>query len=192
MFGAAKRLEQRGFRSKLELELKFFFSVFSKLNQIKINKTGMKLQAYMTPQIFCNPWIQKELVETYMKMSKHKKQRASVFCTFYCKHSCMETERHKCYFNVFSSPIHWDHYYRKKFFFKVTWQMLSKLTKSVRNCQHPILWRNYQNRNLSFCNFLLKYEPRVKDTEPCDKEQKIYTNFFYFYVLKEVLPKLFS
>ena len=24
-------------------------------------------------------------------------------------------------------------------FFKITWQMLSKLTKSVRNCQHPIL-----------------------------------------------------
>ena len=30
-----------------------------------------------------------------------------------------------------------------------------------------------QNWNLSFCNFLLKYEPRMKDKEPHDKEQKI-------------------
>ena len=30
---------------------------------------------------------------------------------------------------------------RKHFFF----QMLSKLTKSMRNCQHPILLRNHKN-----------------------------------------------
>ena len=60
--------------------------------------------------------------------------------------------------------------------------MLLKLTKSVRNCQHPILWRNHQNWNLSFRNFLLKYEPRIKDNELHGKEQKIYTNFFYFHI----------
>ena len=36
-------------------ELKFLFSIFSKLNQIKINKAGVKLQAYVTLQILCNP-----------------------------------------------------------------------------------------------------------------------------------------
>ena len=42
----AKSLEQRGFGWKHELELKLFFSIFWKFNQIKINKTGVKLQAY--------------------------------------------------------------------------------------------------------------------------------------------------
>ena len=51
----AKSLEQRGFRSKHGFKLKLFFSIFSKLNQIRINKAGVKLQAYVTLQIFCNP-----------------------------------------------------------------------------------------------------------------------------------------
>ena len=68
---------------------------------------------------------------------------------------------------------------KEKFFFKITWQILSKLTKSVRNYQHPIVWRNHQNWNLSFRNILLKYEPLIKEKELHDKEQKIYPNFFY-------------
>ena len=31
------------------------FSQLSKLNQIKINKAGVKLQAYVTLEILCNP-----------------------------------------------------------------------------------------------------------------------------------------
>ena len=38
---------------------------------------------------------------------------------------------------------------------------------------------------------MLKYEPRIKDKELQNKEQKAYTNFFYFYVLKEFSPKFF-
>ena len=41
-------------------------------------------------------------------------------------------------------------------------------------------------------NSKLKYEPRIKDKELHDKEQKIYTNFFYFYILKELSPKISS
>ena len=97
-----------------------------------------------------------------------------------------------CYFNLFSPSIHWDSYSRKNvFFFKITWQMLSKLTKSVRNCEHPILWRNHQNWNLSFHKFLLKHEALIKNKELHDKEQTLYTNFFYSYVLKNFHLKFF-
>ena len=115
----------------------------------------------------------------------------------------MAAERHKCYTIVFSPSIHWDNYRggsraaatskmkcfviivngftseRKRFFFKITWQMLSKLTKSMRNCQHPILWRHHQNKNLSFRNFLLKYELRIKD-----KENNFHLNFFQKFLTK--------
>ena len=37
---------------------------------------------------------------------------------------------------------------------------------------------------------MLKHEPRIKDEEFHDEEQKIYPNFFYFYVLKELSPKI--
>ena len=33
----------------------------------------------------------------------------------------------------------------------------------MRNCRDPILRRNDQNWNFSFRNYLLKYEPRIKD-----------------------------
>ena len=73
------------------------------------------------------------------------------------------------------------------------YSLLSKLTKSVRSYQHLFfVTRNHENWNLSFRNFLLKYEPRIKDKELHDKEQKIYTTFFYFYVLKELSLKNFS
>ena len=68
---------------------------------------------------------------------------------------------------------------KRKVFSKINDKtMLSKLKKSLRNCQHFILWRNHQNWNLPFRNFLWKYEPRIKDKEHHDREQKIYTNFF--------------
>ena len=50
-----KSLEQRRFGSKHGFELKFFFSIFSKLNQTKINEASVMLQAYVTLQILCNP-----------------------------------------------------------------------------------------------------------------------------------------
>ena len=37
---------------------------------------------------------------------------------------------------------------------------------------------------------MLKYEARIKGKELHDKEQKVNTNFFYFYVLKELLSKI--
>ena len=37
----------------------------------------------------------------------------------------------------------------------------------------------------------LKYEPRTNDKELYVKEQKIHTNFFHIYVLKELLLKTF-
>ena len=39
-------------------------------------------------------------------MSKYKKKRVSIFCTFYSKPFGMETERHKCYYNAFFPSIH--------------------------------------------------------------------------------------
>ena len=48
--------------------------------------------------------------------------------------------------------------------------MLSKFRKSVMNCEHLILSRNHQNMNFSFCYYLLKDEPRIKDNEIYDKE----------------------
>ena len=37
----------------------------------------------------------------------------------------------------------------------------------------------------------LEYEPRINDKELYDKEQKIHTNLFYIYVLKDFRLKLF-
>ena len=105
--------------------------------------------------------------ETYMKMSKYEN---SLFP--YSLHSTVNLRAlHvgrktqmllQCLFSVYSVR-----------------EMLSKLTKSVTSCQHPILWCNHQNWNLSFCNFLSKYELCIKDKELHDMEQKIYTNFFF-------------
>ena len=52
--------------------------------------------------------------------------------------------------------------------------------------QYPRLRRHRKNWNLSFGNFLLKNEPRIKD-----KVQNIYTNSFYFYILKELSKHFF-
>ena len=125
--------------------------------------------------------------ETYMKMSKYENSAFPYFV-----HStvnlCAWRRKDKnvtlmSFLRIFTETIA---AVREHFFFKITWQTLSKLTKSGRNWQHPILWRK-----LPFRNFLLKYEPLIKDKELHDKEHKIYTNFFYFYVLKELSPKTF-
>ena len=82
-----------------------------------------RCEACVKLQILCDPRIQRKFNETYTKK----------FCAFYCKLSCMETERHKCYFNVFSPSIHLDKYYRKKSFF-------SKLHDKCQNWQNPWLF----------------------------------------------------
>ena len=118
------------------LQLKFFFSVFSKLNQIKSNKAGVKLKIYATRQILYNPWIQNKI---RLSVYENVKIWNSVF-----PYSLHRLQRHKCYFNVFSPSLHSDNYSRNNYS-RITWQILSKLTKYVRNCQHPILCRNHQN-----------------------------------------------
>ena len=68
----AKSLEQRGFGWKHGFELKFFFSIFSKLNQIKNNKAGVKCK----PMWHCKYSVILEskvkFDKTYMKMSKYE------------------------------------------------------------------------------------------------------------------------
>ena len=99
-------MEQRGFGSKHVFKLKFFFSIFSKLNKIKINKADVKVQAYVTLQILCNRWIHCKIRRKIYENVKTWKWCVSIFCTLYFKPSCMEVERRKCYFNVFSPSIH--------------------------------------------------------------------------------------
>ena len=187
-------MEQRGFGSKHLFKLKLFFSLFSKLNQTKIKKARVKLQAYVTPQILCNPWIQSKIERIrFVEMSKYEN---SVFP--YSVHSTVNLSAWRprdtnvilmSFFRLFTETINPE---RNFFFFKMTWQMLLKLTKSVRNCQHPILRRNHQNWNLFFRNFLVKYEPRIKDKELHDEKQKIYTIFlFLFLPFKKLLAKIF-
>ena len=120
-------------------------------------------------------WFRRNLHENV----KIWKKRLSIFCTFYCNY--LRAWRPKdsnvtlmSFLCLFTETITTE----SKVFSQISWQILSKLTKSVRNCQHHILWRNSQNWNLSFRKFLLKYEPCIKDKEPHDKEQKIYTTLF--------------
>ena len=118
-------------------ELKLLFIVFFfKLNQIKINKTSVRLQTYVTLQILRNLWIQSKIRRNVDEKVKIWKQRVSIFFISYCKPSCMGTKRHN-YFNFFSPSIHWANTPERRFFFKITWQILSKLTKSVGNGQLP-------------------------------------------------------
>ena len=71
----------------------------------------------------------------------------------------MEAERHKCYFNIFSPSVYWDNYSRKKtFFFQNHMTNIVKIDK-IRD----ELWRNHQNWNFSFRNFLLRYGACIKN-----------------------------
>ena len=111
-------------------ELKFLFSIFSKLNQIKINKAGVKLQAYVTLQILCNPWIQSKIRRKAFENVKIWKQLVFIFFSNHCKPSWMAAERYRCYFNIFSPSVYWDNYSRKK-------KLFSKL--------HDKYCQNWQN-----------------------------------------------
>ena len=138
-------MEQCGFGSKHGFELKFFFSVFSKLNQTKINKAGVKLQAMWH-------WKYSVTLESNANLMKRiwKCQNMKIACFhilyIHCKTSCIEAERQKCYFNVFSPSIHWDNYcWKKKFFFS---KLHDKCCESWRN---P--WRIV---NIPFCDVITK------------------------------------
>ena len=125
--------------------------------------------------------------KTYMKMSKYENSVFPHFLHSTVNLTAWRPNNTNVTLMSFLRPFTETITFKRKVFFK-NYTMLSKLTKSVRKCQHPILWRNHQNWNLSFRNFLLKYEPRIKDKELHDKEQKIYTNLFYFYVLNKLSP----
>ena len=88
----------------------------------------------------------------------------------------MDTERHKCYFYVFSLSTHCDNYYSNKIVFQNYMTNVVRMTKFMRNCKYPILWRNC---NFSFRNFLLKYEPQ-KSKRYTQIKSKKYTQFFLF------------
>ena len=118
----------------------------------------MKLQAYVTLKILCNPWIQSKIRRKAFENVKIWKQLVSIFFSNHCKPSWMAAERHKCYFNIFSVCLLRQLLPKEKAFFKITWQILSKLTKSVRNCD-VITWIGV------FRNFLLRYEPCIKNKE---------------------------
>ena len=63
----------------------------------------MKLQAYVTLQILCNPSIQNKIRQEVYEMSKYENcVLLYSLHSFYCKASCIQAKRHKYYFNVFS------------------------------------------------------------------------------------------
>ena len=98
-----------------------------------------------------NSWMPSKIIWKYQIM------KISCFHITYILQPTFLAERYKCHFNVLSPPIHGDSYsWKTRHFFKIAWQILSKLAKSVKNFQHPILWRNHQNWNFSFRNFLLR------------------------------------
>ena len=57
---------------KNTFDLKSLVSIFSKLNQIKINQADVKLQAYVTLQMPRNLESKVRFDKTYMKMSKYE------------------------------------------------------------------------------------------------------------------------
>ena len=92
------------------------------------------------------------------------------------------------FFSIFSPSVYWDNYSRKKKLF------LQNYTRNIAKIDEirKELWRNHQKRNFSFRNFLLRwYEQSIKNKELQDEEQKIYTNFFYFYILEELSRNIF-
>ena len=123
---------------KHRFELTLFFSIFSKRNQIKNNKACLKLESYSL------------VLESKKNSTKHrwKSQNINIGCfhilSILLKTFLQKTERYNCYFNVFYLAIQWDEsYWKKDLFLQITWQVLPKLTKSVRSFQLSILWRNH-------------------------------------------------
>ena len=156
-----------------------------------LNKAGVKLQAYVTLRILFNRWIQSNIQWNVYENVK--------VCP-YSVHSNVNLFAWKpkdtnvtlmSFLRLFTEAINPDRKVLSQNYIANVDNCSQMLTKSMRSCQHPTLWRNHQNWNLSFHNFLLKYEHRIEDKELHDKEQKKYTNLFYFYVLKELSPKVF-
>ena len=48
-----------------------------------------------------------------------------------------------------------------------------------------------ERKSFFFQNYMTSVIKDIKDKELHDKEQKIYRNLFYFYILKELSPKIF-
>ena len=145
----------------------------------------MKLQAYVSLQILFNPWILSKIRQTCMKMSKYEN---SLFPYSFLSTVNLPEWRHKCYFTIFSPSIYWDNYCRKK-------RLFSKL-----HDKYCLNWRNLggivTKSEFFFSWLLVKINlfnlVLIKTKDFHDKEQKIYTNFFYFYILKEFSRKMFS
>ena len=116
------------------------------------------------------------------------KIECSIFSTFYCKPSCMAAERQMllwCLLSVYSMRQLFPK--EEASFSKLHGKCCQNLgnSRGITNVSFydaiPKIWF------FSFCYFLLKYESRITD-----KEQKMYTNLFYIYVLKELSPKTIS
>ena len=157
-------MEQCGFDSKHGFELKFFFSIFWKLNQIKINKTGVKLQAYVTLQILCNLWIQSKIWRNLYENVKIWKKCVSIFSTFYCKPFCLEAKHTKVTLTLsWRRPLSYRNQ-SDRFLYDNDLRHERVNAFSPSNQLRQLLPKeNHRNWNSSFRNFLLKHETRIKD-----------------------------
>ena len=131
--------KKHGFR------LKCFFLIFSGLiAKSKLIKQVWSCKLMWHCKCSVHPWIQSKIWWNVCENVKLWKQRVFIFLHSTVNLPAWRPED-KCYVNIFSPSVNWDSYSgKKKLFFKITWQM-SKFSKSVRNFQHPILWRNHQN-----------------------------------------------
>ena len=125
---------------------------------------------------------------TYMKMSRYENSLLPYSLHYTVKLSEWRLKDTKvslisflCLFTETITPE------RKSFFFQ---NYMTNIVKIDEICEE--LWRHHQNGNFTFLNFFLRYEACIKDKKLDDKEQNIDTNFFYFYVLKELSRKIFS
>ena len=153
-------------------------------------------KTYVTFQILCIPWIWSKVREKVYEMSKYENH-----VLLYSLHCTVNLPAWKpkdtnitlmSFLRLFTETItpEKDFFFFIKFYDKCcqNWWNLSGTVNSpfcdaitkIGTC------------NLSFCNILLKYEPRIKDKEPHHDEQKIYTNFFYFTLHLKFFHKFLS
>ena len=126
--------------------------------------------------------------KNYMKMSKYEN---SMFP--YSLHSTVIfpawKPKDKCYFNVFSPSIRWYNYsQKKKFFFQNYMTNVAKIDEIREELSTFHFRRNHRNWNLPFHNFLLKYEPHIKDKE--NNFPPFTYTFFRIFYQKEILKKI--
>ena len=111
--------------------------------------------------------------ETHIKMSKYEN---SVFPFFVHSTVNLPAWRPKhtlmSFLCLFTFSRQW--LLKEKFFSKLHDKCCRNWRNPVRNCQRPILWHNHQNCDLSFRNFLLKYEPRSKKRNSMIKRKNIH------------------